>query len=1009
MARAKVKATVTPTTKQPAVSKISRTNNVFKCEWTKGETISGNKSGQKVDCALKTDQGAQQHVATTVSASATSYDYTVSTSNLYPNAGKPVLYGVICQVASKTTGKLYSPYAVKEYQIHPPAAPTLSAEWGGSDHNNRTTFTWSASDSEDAPLTDVVLQTVLKENCPADISALSEWSSAAVSTQSAESSTYYDESNLSGKSVTRCVRVKARGMGGDSAWVYASNTFAAPKAPENTTANARQDAANNSIYIETTYNTPTDSAHPIEKITTQYLDTVPGAGITVPVGSTFTDYQSASDTDGVDGMALRIDGTLSLDHVLFTRIKSEWNGQYNYSVATAALLGNLKTPTNLSVQQDQTNYRATVTATNASDVPDSYLAIYYMPATTPPTTPFCIGYIAHGSSSATVQCPNWSTATAVAFGVKAIQGSTPVAVSKGSYNVYTIATINMESDMQKVGGTVPIAPTSTSVTQVGDTGTVLVKWNWPWTDANLAEISWADHIDAWESTDEPSTYEISNLHAAQWRVSDLELGKKWYIRVRLGLANGEEVTYGPYCNPMTVDLAAAPDTPIMRLSSRIVKPGGKVTVQWVYGSNDGTLQNYAEIFQVIGTTYTQIANTKTAQHITLDTAKLGWAANTQHTLAMRVWSDSNKPSAYSATTVLTIANPLTCSITTGTGFATNSGALEMRSLPATITVTGAGTQGTTTLVIERAQSYDLETPDEEVHTGYDKETIYLNRYPGSGAITINRSDLIGRLDDTAPYRIVATVEDTYGQTAEAKADFSVQWTTQAIMPTGTAVLDTTNEIAKITPTQPTGASAGATVDIYRLSADKPQLIYKGAAFGTTYVDPYPTIGEYGGYRLVYVTANGDFITSSLVPAVLDIPLPYNIDYHIINFGDGEVDLAYNLTASDSWDKSFQQTRYLGGSVEGYWLKGATRSGSASTSLIAVTDDDVKASLRRLAAYTGLCHVRTRSGSNYTANVNVSEDMGYETAGKVVNFSLDFQGCDNPALDGMTLAEWEELG
>ena len=997
--------TATPVTKKPAISNISRSSNVIKSEWTKGETLSGTKAGQKVQCQLI---GTSEGTTATIITSMSSYSFTYNTSNLYPTAGKPTTNQFVFTVANKTTGKLYSDYAAKTFPIYPPEKPTLTAEWGGSEHNNRTTFTWSATDSENAPLTDVILQTVLKENCPDDIKGLSEWASATATVKSASDSTYYDESNLSGKSLTRCVRVKARGIGGDSEWEYASNTYAAPYASENYNARGRIDTSSSTMYVETSYNTPTDSSHPVEKVTTQYLDTVPGTGLTVPSGAAFTDYQSAADTNGVDGMAIKLDFVLSLDHVLFTRVKSEWNGQTNYSATNVTLKANLKTPSGLSVQQNQTNYKATVTATNNSDVPDSYLAIYYMPATTPPTTPFCVGYIAHGSTSAIVQCPNWSTATAVAFGVKAIQGSTPVAVSRGSYDVYTIATVNMESDMQKVGGTVPVAPTSTSATQVGDTDTVLVKWNWPWTDANLAEISWADHIDAWESTDEPSKYEISNLHAAQWRISGLELGKKWYVRVRLGLVNGDDVTYGPYCNPMTVDLAAAPDVPVMRLSNRIVKPGGKVTAEWVYGSNDGTLQNYAEIFSVSGTTYTQIANTKTAQHITLDTGKLGWSANTQHTLAMRVWSDSNKPSPYSATTVLTIANPLTCTITTSTGFATNSGALELRALPATITVTGAGTQGTTTLVIERAQSYDLITPDEETHTGYDKETIFLRRYPGAGAITINQSDLIGRLDDTAPYRIVATVEDTYGQTAQATQDFTVQWTTQAVMPTGTAVLDTDNEIVKITPTQPVGASTGATVDIYRLSADKPQLIYKGASFGTTYVDPYPTIGEYGGYRLVYMTANGDFITSGMVPAVLDIAVPYDIDYHIINFGKDEVGLTYNLTASDSWEKSFQQTRYLGGSIEGYWLKGATRSGSASTSLISVTNKAAKSALRRLAAYTGICHVRTRAGSNYTANVNVSEDMSYETAGKISQFTLDFQGCDNPALDGMTLSEWEAL-
>ena len=118
-----------------------------------------------------------------------------------------------------------------------------------------------------------------------------------------------------------------------------------------------------------------------------------------------------------------------------------------------------------------------------------------------------IGYIAHGQTSATVQCPNWTDKTPVAFGVKAIAGSTPTYVTRGNYRVYSIAQVNMESDMQWVGGAVPVAPTGTSAEQIADDGTVLVKWNWEWEEADAAELSWADHSDAWESTDEPEASE----------------------------------------------------------------------------------------------------------------------------------------------------------------------------------------------------------------------------------------------------------------------------------------------------------------------------------------------------------------------------------------------------------------------------------------------------------------------------------------------------------------------
>jgi hypothetical protein len=69
--------------------------------------------------------------------------------------------------------------------------------------------------------------------------------------------------------------------------------------------------------------------------------------------------------------------------------------------------------------------------------------------------------------------------------------------------------------------------------------------------------------------------------------------------------------------------------------------------------------------------------------------------------------------------------------------------------------------------------------------------------------------------------------------------------------------------------------------------------------------------------------------------------------------------------------------------------------------------EITEAMRRLAVYDGLCHVRTADGSNFTANVNVSENTGYDSAGKVASFDLDIQACDNPTLDGLTLADWEE--
>ena len=53
----------------------------------------------------------------------------------------------------------------------------------------------------------------------------------------------------------------------------------------------------------------------------------------------------------------------------------------------------------------------------------------------------------------------------------------------------------------------------------------------------------------------------------------------------------------------------------------------------------------------------------------------------------------------------------------------------------------------------------MERPDESEFNGYEGETVALKSQTGASQMTISLDDLIGSLDDGAPYRIVATVLD----------------------------------------------------------------------------------------------------------------------------------------------------------------------------------------------------------------------------------------------------------
>jgi hypothetical protein len=445
--------------------------------------------------------------------------------------------------------------------------------------------------------------------------------------------------------------------------------------------------------------------------------------------------------------------------------------------------------------------------------------------------------------------------------------------------------------------------------------------------------------------------------------------------------------------------------PVATLTKDILAQDDYTTISWTYVSMDKTGQAHAEVAEIIGGAYQTIGSTESAQNLTLNPSELGWATGTSHQLVVRVTSASNQTSIWSDPVRVTVADPITCTITQ-TSLTLESGALFLKSLPLTVTVAGAGSSGQTTLIIRRAANYTQERPDRSTFNGYDGEVIVRRTYTGEAQQTITADDIIegSHLDDTAYYAVYAEVQDAYGQHANDGQYFTVNWTHQAIAPKGTVQIVGT--AAYITTEAPTGATLTDTVDIYRLSADLPELIYKGAAFGDTIVDPYPAIGDFGGYRLVTITENGDYTAADGEFAWIDVEADFEPAQQLIDFGSIQMTLAYNVELSASWEKDFTSTKYLGGTQDGDWLAGVEKSGGIESVALMENQAGDIAAFRMLAEYSGPVHIRTKDGSSYTANVDVSENQKYTTAGKIRELQLKIQRTRPEEPDGMTQAEWE---
>lgn len=1140
-------------TKRPSGLYISRDGLTYTFNWKIGDE---NYSwGQQVQWRVNTGKW-QPWWGIGVTASDTSAKVTLN-QNLYWPKKNQFLFRIEFRVRGRKKDCSWSDWSSNGWNMTAPGSPSVSQQLD-AELDNVCEFSWNydASTTNNFPFTDVEWQSILVKECNVSDGSKLKWSSGVLGWQagtggkSGTKQITEDSGPLSLNSYARWFRCRTRGIGGNggvkgcSYWRYTKHVYATPNKASITSWTSKagtQASADVTVVNVRWFAVWSGLTRPIDKVEVQWAIGVPEAGLTCPRGLTWTTGATIRDGSWEDGATFSAEQDINFDECLFVRIATIHDRKVTYSDAALVRKWRLKQPSGLSAQTVESTHRATVTVTNNSELPDSKIAILYRSTN---VEEFVIGIIPHGSSSVTVQCPDWTGEDAISFGAYAYQGDETEIERADGITAYAV-TPNISSYTVWDEGAVPKAPTNVTAELSDTEGEVILTWDWTWSDADSAEISWSQNQNAWESTEEPETYEINNLHAAKWRVSGLQTGVVWYFRVRLIKTVEDAAVYGPYSEMASADLSSAPTPPMLQLSEDVIPQTGSVTASWEYISTDGTQQAYAEICTVTidGETETYgdvIASTSGERHVVLSAQELGWETGQVYSLAVRVTSESSHISSWSEPVSVIIAEPVECEITetsfversrnlipypfyhttrtvngitftdngdgTVTVNGTNTGSSNaefvltataegvivpagkyilsgcdggnsstyllqwnqpgssivnlydgektftlsadtimrvsikvvsgatvsdltfrpmirlasdgssvweaynpiqtLTAMPLTLTVTGAGEGGTTSVVIERAKSYELDRPDESRFTGHDGETIVIYSQSGEGEIEIGRDDLVGTLDDGAPYRLIATTADSYGQTAEQVIEFTVNWEHQAVIPQASVTIDNANLIAMLMPIAPTGAAEGDTCDIYRLSSERPVKVIEGGAFGTEYVDPFPTIGDSGGYRFVLLTENGDYITEDNTFAWIDVEAGIDTDATIIDFGGDRVLLRYNMELSHSWEKDFTETTYLGGAIQGDWNLSVHRKTSMSADTV-VTDDPVLiASMRRLAAYTGICHVRTVDGATFTADVQVSENRTYEKAGKIAGFDVQITQVDAERIDGMTYEEWE---
>lgn len=1055
-------------TKAPTGLAIARSGNTFTCSWKKGDDNYGDGVQVKIWAIL---YGNKTHVFFNGSAGANAEQKSISIAPLtqwYPYAGKPGIMAICFQVrgnrkqfkkefsasakyytdkkkkktktytakASPWLNPTWSSWADKTQYLGLPPTPSVTATVSDSDYNI-TTFAWS-SEVDDASFN----QFTYTEWQTAFVIDSNETNGAAFfynggGTTGASDSTSISESTVilsDGHSYTRWVRARARGVYGDSPWIYAKHVYAQPFQATDVLASAAITPAGG-FNGYATFRTWASVSRPIDHISIQYALATPVSGMNCPSGVQWVEAGSSVYHDGVDASSFSIDDTLDPDMCLFVRITTEYNAIYqnnygkNFGVSVLAYTGTMKPPVINSVTTDATTFKATIQAENKSAVEDSFLAIIYQ-GTKNPNNRFVVGVIPNGQTQAIVQCPDWTDEEAISFGVYAVAGQYSKQTREDGADSYVITPYTgkplMTSEQVWEGGEVPLPPRNVKVEGTSVAGSVKVSWDWLWSEATGAELSWSDHSDAWESTDEPDAYQVSNLHAPSWNIAGLTTGKTWYIRVRYIKEAGDTTSYSPWSDLTSdtiIDLSSPPETPKLTLSSPFVIEGDSFTATWAYVSTDGTPQAFAQICEATVTGQSEfgqqieveygdvIAEVTTQQSIELFASDLGWNTGQTYHLCLRTQSASGRwAEKWSDPVAIYCVERIECEIDdTSLENVTidERTVLSLTEMPLSVSVTGGGDNGVYGLIVERAQAYRSLRPDGNTFIGDEGETVYVGK--GSGDFEITTDDILSPFDDDAIYRIIATVNDEYGQSARAELQFEVHWSHQALMPSSEAYVDDDTMCAFITPVMPSGALLTDTCDIYRLNADKPTLIRSGAVWGETYVDPYPAIGERGGHRIVFRTANGDYITEDKRYAWIDVTENEGnvlvLDGVIIDFNGNQMIIDRNIDISNSWKKDFQETKYLGGSIQGDWNAGVQRSTSINTVALDMLDAENIALMRQLSEYAGICHVRTPDGSSFFADIQVSESMSHDTMRHVLEYDLTITRVEAQGEEAVTYDEW----
>lgn len=808
---------------------------------------------------------------------------------------------------------------------------------------------------------------------------------------------------ISSTGLVRWFRARCSGPGGVSNWVYAHHAYSRPSAPALKSASAKKITARSATNLTAQWKSTYSVLKPLDEEVLQYVIGIPTDNACSAPASGWSDAISVTPSGKKDIVTASVSDLTTTDQCMWVRVLARHDDTYeSYSKTVRVIEEKLAKPGINATPNFSTGSVSITLTINTQCTVARHLIFYRNPKK--PKTDIPIAILAPGVTSTTVSVPAIIGASKSCFGAYAFVGTYSGLIP----NPIMTSAAAIDEDVA------PVEPDAPTLEKGMDWSTVFVGFTWRWADATGIEISWSDSYLAWQSNVEPKSYTVTDRGVTLWVIQGLDPGKTWYFRVRyIGMIDGDEFR-SAWSEISDINLATFPEQPKLTLGSGFVLPGDTVSASWDYVNEDESPQDAGQICFAAVTEH-QISYGAVLVHTGIEQSasiSYNWVRGHQYYLACRVRAETGRYSDWSVPVGLYVPQFPALSFSE-TPF--SNGVMTSLGGAVAITMEADNTSGQYAVYIVRLGDYHVDRPDDGVYDGYDGETIWAvsGHYSGGSqtvSFAIDPDDLIGELDDGARYRLIATFTDDYGQTVTRQAAFRVNWAHKASIVRPAAVTDKRLMAVRIAPIKPSGYVAGDVFDIYRITADQPELIVKDGEYGTTYVDPYPAFGTMCGHRVVAKTATGSYITSDNGIAWYDLGLEdgdyLDCDDLIIDANGMQIRLSYNIELTNKWQKDFKRTSYLGGSVQGDWNPAVLRDLSAKTVIVKGQDTDELMDLRDLAAYAGPAHIRTPDGSSFSCDIQVTEDASYN--GKSVKYNLTVKGIDPEEPDGLTLTEWREL-